>query len=93
MKAKVLLAPMGKNSSFIAAVDGKLRIVDGHHPCHGYRNGCICKTCSERAAREQRKARHLDAIPSTRCSCERPLIDHDAMVCIKCGRRSEARAA
>lgn len=45
---KVLVAPKRKSESFIAAVDGELRVIVPSR-CHGYANCCVCSDCLERA--------------------------------------------
>lgn len=49
MSTKILLAPTHRGSSFIAAVDGQMRVIDPPKPCMGYANACICESCKERA--------------------------------------------
>lgn len=48
MTVKVLVAPKRKSESFIAAVDGELRVIVPPR-CHGYANCCVCPECKERA--------------------------------------------
>lgn len=45
---KVLVAPHRGRGSFIAAVDGELRVIVPPR-CHGYANCCVCPECKERA--------------------------------------------
>lgn len=48
MTVKVLVAPHRGRGSFIAAVDGELRVIDPPR-CMGYANCCVCSDCLERA--------------------------------------------
>lgn len=92
MTVKILEPAIGRRGACIAAIDGRLCVVDDPTPiCHGYQSGCRCEACKERADLQQRCDHSLFVLPQD-CECERP-IGAAGGDCAKCGKPRPLPAA
>jgi hypothetical protein len=87
---RVLMPPAVKGGSFIAAVDGALRMIDPPRKCWGYHTACTCEACVDRETGQRRKRKDAQRAVLV-CVCEKPLRDGDN--CIRCGKPPLSQAA